>query len=217
MWYLPHHPVLKPKKTQKIRVASDCAAKCAGIALNDRLLQSPDPTTPPIEVLCRFRLGSVAVAADIEEMFMQVKVPEGQRSFDNIEEAVRHVRDLSKVLLMGGLKLTKWMSNSRHAIDCIPVDERAPSLRELQGSPLQKDRALGVQWDSEKDEFLFQLQLPETTATRRGILFSLASLYDAMGFVAPWLLPGKILLQDLCRKRVRPYARRITRPGKAGS
>ncbi|VDP89757.1 unnamed protein product [Echinostoma caproni] len=58
------------------------------------------------------------------------------------------------------------------------------------------------QRDSEKDEFLFQLQLPKTTATRRGILSSLASLYDPMGFVAPWLLPGKILLQDLCRKKV---------------
>ncbi|VDP77296.1 unnamed protein product [Echinostoma caproni] len=94
------------------------------------------------------------------------------------------------------------MSNSRHAINCIPVDEWAPSLRELQGSPLPTDRALGVQWDSEKDEFLFQLQLLETTATRGGILSSLASLYDPMGFVAPWLLPGKILLHDLCRKMV---------------
>ncbi|VDP95218.1 unnamed protein product [Echinostoma caproni] len=71
-------------------------------------------------------------------------------SFDSIEEAVRHIRDLSKLLLMGGFKLIKWMSNSRHAIDCIPVDERAQSLRELQGSPLPTDRALGVQLDSEK-------------------------------------------------------------------
>ncbi|VDP91387.1 unnamed protein product [Echinostoma caproni] len=193
LWYLPHHPVF------------DCAANCAGIALNDRRLQGPDLTTPLIEVLCRFRLGSIAVAADIEEMFMQVKVPKGQRgalrlwwwpdgdldgpaqeyqmtvhpfdaifspfcanfalkttvnrfaqhfetpvgscvehnfyvddflgSFESIEEAVRHIRDLSKLLLMGGFKVTKWMSNSVHAIDCVPVDERAPSLRELQGNP----------------------------------------------------------------------------------
>ncbi|VDP80400.1 unnamed protein product [Echinostoma caproni] len=120
-------------------------------------------------------------------------------SFDSIEEAVRHIRDFSKLLHMGGFKLTKWMSTNRRAIDCIPVDVRAPSLRELQGSPLPTDRALCVQWDSEKDEFLFQLQLLETTATRREILSSLVSLYDPMEFVAPWLLPGKILLQGLCR------------------
>ncbi|VDP94080.1 unnamed protein product, partial [Echinostoma caproni] len=95
------------------------------------------------------------------------------KSFESIGEAVRHTRDLSKLLLMGGFKLTKWMFNSRHAIDCVPVDERALSLRELQGSPLPTDRAIGVQWDSEKAEFSFQLQPSEKTATRRGILSSL--------------------------------------------
>ncbi|VDP89220.1 unnamed protein product [Echinostoma caproni] len=78
LWYLPHHPVINHKKPQKIGVVFDFAAECAGIALNDRLLQGPDLTTPLIAVLCRFRLGSVAVDAGIEEMFMQVKVPEGQ-------------------------------------------------------------------------------------------------------------------------------------------
>ncbi|VDP92535.1 unnamed protein product [Echinostoma caproni] len=52
LWYLPHHPVLNDKKPQKIRVVFNCAAKCAEIALNDRLLQGPDLTTPLFEVLC---------------------------------------------------------------------------------------------------------------------------------------------------------------------
>ncbi|VDP92492.1 unnamed protein product [Echinostoma caproni] len=103
---------------------------------------------------------------------------------------------------MGGFKLIKWTSNSLKATDCIPVEKRSPCLRDLKGSPLPTDKALGVQWDSENDEFLFQLQLPEETVTRKGVLSSSASLYNPMGFVAPWLLPGKILLQDLCRKNV---------------
>ncbi|MBM6549259.1 hypothetical protein, partial [Streptococcus dysgalactiae] len=52
----------------------------------------------------------------------------------------------------------------------------------------------------EKDEFVFQLQLAGKIATRRGLLSSISSLYDPLGLVAPWLLPGKILLQRLCRK-----------------
>ncbi|VDP91284.1 unnamed protein product [Echinostoma caproni] len=72
-------------------------------------------------------------------------------SFDSIEEAVQHIRDLSKLLLIGGFKVTKWTSKSRHAIDCIPFDERAPSLCDLQGSPLPTNGALGVQWNSEKE------------------------------------------------------------------
>ncbi|VDP22359.1 unnamed protein product [Echinostoma caproni] len=61
------------------RVTFDCAAKYAGLALNDRLLPGPHLTTTLIEVLCRFLLGSVAAAIDIQEMFQHVKVPEGQK------------------------------------------------------------------------------------------------------------------------------------------
>ncbi|BHF65196.1 hypothetical protein SprV_0200820600 [Sparganum proliferum] len=41
-WYLPHHPVVNPRKPEKIRVVFDCAAKCQGVALNDNLYQGPD-------------------------------------------------------------------------------------------------------------------------------------------------------------------------------
>ncbi|VDP88951.1 unnamed protein product [Echinostoma caproni] len=39
----------------------------------------PDWTIPLIDVLNRFRLGAVAVAADIQDMFLQIKMPEDQR------------------------------------------------------------------------------------------------------------------------------------------
>ena len=70
VWYLPHHPVFHPKKPDKPRVVFDCAAKCNRLSLNDCILQGPDWTTPLVEVLCRFRLGRVAVTDDIKEMFL---------------------------------------------------------------------------------------------------------------------------------------------------
>ena len=38
--------------------------------------------------------------------------------------------------------------------------------------------------------------------TRRGLLSVVCSLYDPLGFVAPVVLPAKVILQDLCRKRL---------------
>ncbi|VDP87127.1 unnamed protein product [Echinostoma caproni] len=38
LWYLPHQPVINSKKPWKTRVVFDCAAECAGINQNDRLL-----------------------------------------------------------------------------------------------------------------------------------------------------------------------------------
>ncbi|CAH8466083.1 unnamed protein product [Dicrocoelium dendriticum] len=79
-WYLPHHAVINPKKPEKLRVVFDCAAKHKGLSLNDQLLQGPDTTANLTGILMRFRSERVAISADIEDMFMQVKVPAKDRA-----------------------------------------------------------------------------------------------------------------------------------------
>ena len=80
LWYLPRHPVLnKPGKT---RVVFDCAAKHKGTSLNDQLLTGPDLTNSIVGVLMRFREEQVALSADIECMFHQIRVaPEDRDAF----------------------------------------------------------------------------------------------------------------------------------------
>ena len=75
VWYLPHFGVYHPQKPHKIRVVHDCAAEVKGLSLNDILLQGPDLTNNLTQVLLSFRNGSHAFMADIEAMFLQVKVP----------------------------------------------------------------------------------------------------------------------------------------------
>ncbi|KAK3729175.1 hypothetical protein QZH41_000580 [Actinostola sp. cb2023] len=74
LWYLPHHPVFNPNKPNKTRVVFDCAARFKETSLNDQLLSGPDLTNTIVGVLTRFRQEEVALAADIECMFHQVKV-----------------------------------------------------------------------------------------------------------------------------------------------
>ena len=73
-WYLPHHPVMHPHKPGKVRIVFDCAARSAGVSLNDQVHQGPDLTNKLLGVLLRFRQGLIAFSADIEAMFCQVKV-----------------------------------------------------------------------------------------------------------------------------------------------
>jgi len=73
-WFLPHHPVVHPKKPGKVRVVFDCAAKYKGVSLNDVLLQGPDMTNTLVGVLTRFRQERTAIISDIESMFYQVHV-----------------------------------------------------------------------------------------------------------------------------------------------
>ncbi|MBM6549406.1 hypothetical protein, partial [Streptococcus dysgalactiae] len=74
-WYLPHHPVLNINKPGKVRVVFDCAAEFRGTSLNKVLLQGPNINNSLLGVLLRFRKHEVAVSADVEEMFLQVRVP----------------------------------------------------------------------------------------------------------------------------------------------
>ena len=64
-----------PQKKDKIRVVFDAAALHDGVSLNNQLHQDPDLTNSLLGVLLRFRQDPVALVADIEGMFNQVKVP----------------------------------------------------------------------------------------------------------------------------------------------
>ena len=48
----------------------------------------------------------------------------------------------------------------------------------------------------------FRLTVKEHSITRRGILCTVASVYDPLGFVAPFILRGKQILQQLCQEKV---------------
>ncbi|XP_078355717.1 uncharacterized protein LOC144640475 [Oculina patagonica] len=61
---------------------------------------------------------------------------------------------------------------------------------------------LGVSWFVESEKFGFKVNIKEKPCTRRGILSVVSSLYDPLGMAAPFVLPAKLLLQDLCRKDV---------------
>ena len=73
-WYLPHHPVISKSKPDKVRVVFDGAAKYGGISLNSQLLSGPDLVNILVGVLLRFRQEQVAISADVEAMYHQVKV-----------------------------------------------------------------------------------------------------------------------------------------------
>ena len=235
------------------------------------LYKGSDLTNSLVGVLTRFREDRIAVMADIESMFYQVRVPDSDSSFlrflwwedgnmagdlqeyqmlvhlfgaisspacanfalrrtaeDNIAsfpsdvintvkrnfyvddclkslpselEAIAHVDGLRSLLSRGGFKLTKWISNSRTVNEGIPESERS---KEIKGIDAHKDeppeqRALGIQWCVKTDTFGFKICAKPRPPTRRGILSLASSVFDPLGFLAPFTLTAKQILQDLCR------------------
>lgn len=74
--YLPHHPVIKESSaTTKVRPVFDGSAKTtSNHSLNDALMIGPVIQDPLFDLVLRFRQHSVALVADIEKMYLQVKV-----------------------------------------------------------------------------------------------------------------------------------------------
>ena len=67
---------------------------------------------------------------------------------------------------------------------------------------LLMERALGVQWCVSSDDFQFKVTVKENPTPRRGVLSTVASIYDPLGFVLPFIFCGKQILRNLCRDKV---------------
>ena len=91
MRYLPHHAVFREdKKSTKCRVVFDASA-CDehDVSLNDCILTWPTLQPNLVSVLLQFRTRRIAVMADVEKMFLQIKVDERD------QDALRYLwRDL---------------------------------------------------------------------------------------------------------------------------
>ena len=88
-------------------------------------------------------------------------------------------------------------------MNSIPIAERAKSFQTASFNDNINERTLGVKWDVTKDVFTFDtVKVKEEDVYKRNILKTAASIFDPVGFVAPFLVTEKIFLQDLWRLKV---------------
>ena len=85
-------------------------------------------------------------------------------------------------------------------MEALPESERAPQVKDLDFDKIPFERALGVRWNVSSDTFGFAIIIKDRSA--RGILSTVSSVYDPLGFVAPFIPSAKLILQDLCRLKL---------------
>ncbi|XP_073237467.1 uncharacterized protein [Porites lutea] len=126
------------------------------------------------------------------------------KSFADSERAVQVSKQLQELLARGGFELTKWIPNSRSVLSAFPVEERAPTIKslDLKSESLPIDRALGIHWNVEHGTIDFVVNDKERPENRKGVLSSIATVYDPLGFASPLLLPGREMNQELCKLKL---------------
>ena len=95
----------------------------------------------------------------------------------------------------------KWLSNSPSVLADIPVEDRKAEV-DLDRSQLPCTKTLGVWWLADPDVFTFKETAPDDSMvyTKRNFLKKIATLFDPIGFLAPFTIRAKMLLQDMWTK-----------------
>ncbi|XP_054762932.2 uncharacterized protein LOC129269456 [Lytechinus pictus] len=131
-------------------------------------------------------------------------VDDGLKSVSTPQEAVSLLKASQAICARAGLKLHKILSNKKAVLKAFPVEEWSKGIADLNldADPLPLERALGVVWCVENDTLQFRIELRDQPLTRRGILSTICSIYDPIGFISPVTLCGKQILQELCRLKI---------------
>ena len=117
------------------------------------------------------------------------------KSVKTVKEATVLRNQLCAMLLKGGFNLTKWASNSTDVVQSIPGNI----------SPLPTDafmHVLGMKWDIRPDTLAVSRGLDRKmppAPTQRDILAFASSVFDPMGFVAPFTITSRLILKRIWR------------------
>lgn len=112
---------------------------------------------------------------------------------DTVEEASELKQQMENLLAKGGFPLRKWRSNNWNVISTIP--EMNVGERVFEGEVVSS--VLGIKWHVGTDSYRFVIptKLAAIEPTKRAMLSELSRLFDPTGFLSPFTITGKALIQ----------------------
>ena len=122
------------------------------------------------------------------------------KSIDEEEEGVELVQELCTITDRGRFNLHKFNSNSQRIVDSIPVEKRAKNIKNIIDDR-EIARALGIKWDLKSDFFTFFSNKQIHDITKRSILSLTSTIFDPLGFLSPFIVRAKQMIQKLWRKK----------------
>ena len=124
-------------------------------------------------------------------------------SSDTLEDAEVIASESINLFKSRGFQLVKWSANKAAKSVIAELDEGnlAPVIRTIdltKDDPLPNFKAVGCIWDAEHDSLRMQLHLDQPDVyTRRTMLSQISRQYDPLGYLAPLVLKGRLILQQM--------------------
>lgn len=161
----------------------------------------------PSPAIATYGLHKSAENSDVEVKGFVNKdfyVDDALTSLPTAQQAVSLMKRTQADVHKNGLNLHKIVSNNVEVVSAFPPEDRAKGLKDLDLSidTLPVQRSLGMRWDLNADSFFFEVAEDLKPFTRRGVLSTVNSLFDPLGFLSPLTIEGKIILRDITTSSV---------------
>nr|XP_055033861.1 uncharacterized protein LOC129422150 [Misgurnus anguillicaudatus] len=124
-------------------------------------------------------------------------------SFPNVQAAKSQLDRMRSLLMSGGFEIRQWASNQPDVVRHLPCEARAESseLWINQDCLDPKEGALGLSWHCPSDSLGYRSRTVECKpVTMRNIYKALASQYDPLGYIIPFITRAKVIIQQLWMK-----------------
>ncbi|XP_055542853.1 uncharacterized protein LOC129728437 [Wyeomyia smithii] len=136
-----------------------------------------------------------------ERMAKDVYIDDVITGAKDVQQARIIRTELDDMLMKGGFRLRKWVSNNTEAL--IGIAEENLALPRGASIDLDGERTvktLGLVWEPESDKFRFNIsyvKIPDTELTKRKVLSCIAKVFYPLGLVGPVVTKAKRFMQQI--------------------
>ncbi|GFT59633.1 reverse transcriptase domain-containing protein [Nephila pilipes] len=127
---------------------------------------------------------------------------------DDISQALKISKDADTIMKDASMKLRKWNSNDQALMKTWEYEGLETHPRHSENnSGVQSSKVLGIPWNVIHDYFTIDvkglLELDTSKpVTKRNVLQSAGKIYDPVGFLSPYTIKLKCLLQELWLRKL---------------
>jgi hypothetical protein len=112
-----------------------------------------------------------------------------------------HLKETAQTIFgEANFELHKWHSNDPNLekANKPSLDQEQSYAKEQLGTKQAETKLLGLPWTKTEDTIAVKVSQSKAEPTKRGLLGTLARIYDPLGLASPITLNGKLLYRDVC-------------------
>ncbi|XP_055623137.1 uncharacterized protein LOC129766588 [Toxorhynchites rutilus septentrionalis] len=130
------------------------------------------------------------------------------RGTNTIQEANQLIQEVKNIHAAAGFEIGKFLSNSPEVLNALSESQRGSSKCMNLDKQADTERVLGLTWVPSSDVFTYdaatkshirKLIENRSIPTKRQVLRTVMTLFDPLGFIAHFVVNGKVLMQDIWR------------------